>query len=395
MKTKENKNIIRVIHITADDKFFDGAFYWFESDLSLENKAYLTEFGKKKLKYIKSKDKINTLQHKSELNKILEKGDYDVVFFYSLPVERWWMVEAIPKEKVVIWWEWGFELYGSRDGLEPLINIPLFKPLTEKYVKRNLRTFVRKVIIFFKYYRKKKYLYDQRKRVLKRINYLMPVLPIDYECLRQYPEFIAKEFYKLGRSTFSYKTGIRPAEGGILLGNSSLVSNNHLDVWDSLVKTGVKDRQIIVPLSYGEFDTAAYVSKRIWSDSNEVMILRNFMPYEDYFNLIDKCSYAVFGVMRQQAIANIRECLRNGIKVFLYKDSMCYKSLMKSGYKVFPIEEMDLDALSNPMTLEDNMHNIEVFENEVKYKKELYNEVMEEIRNNLSKNNKKLRKTDL
>lgn len=383
METKDDNNKIRVIHLTADDKFFDGSFYWFESDSSLENKAYLTEFGHKKLKFIKSK-KINILKHKSELNKILEKGDYDVVFFYSLPVERWWMVEAIPKEKVIIWWEWGYELYGSREGLEPLINISRYKPITEKYVKRRLRTFVQKLIIFFKYKRRKKYLYEQRKRVLKRIDYMMPALPIDYECLRQYPEFTAKEFYKLGRSSLRFNTDIRPAEGGILLGNSALVTNNHLDVWDSLVKTEIMGRRIIVPLSYGESDTAVYVSKKIKSDFNDVMILRNFMPRKDYFDLIDECSYAVFGVMRQQAVANIRECLRNGIKVFLYKDSMCYKSLTKSGYIVFTIEEMDLDALSTPMTLEDNKHNQEVFLEEVRKKNEIYDKVMKEIKVGLS-----------
>jgi hypothetical protein len=383
MQTNNSKNKLKVIHITADDKFFDGPFYWFESDLSLENKAYLTEFGHKRLKFIKSKDKVQILECKSVLKQILVAGDYDVVFFYSLPVERWWMVEAIPKEKVIIWWEWGFELYGSREGLEPLINISRYKPITEKYVKRRLRTFVQKLIVFFKYRGKKIDLYEQRKRVLKRIDYLMPVLPIDYECLRQYPEFNAKEFYKLGCTSFSYKTDIRPAEGGILLGNSALVSNNHLDIWDSLEKTGIAGRKIIVPLNYGESDTAAYVSRKIKSCSNEVMMLRTFMPRKDYFDLIDGCSYAVFGAMRQQAVANIRNCIRTGIKVFLYKDSMCYKSLTASGYKVFAIEDMDITALSTPMTVEDNKHNVEVFENEVKYKNRIYDEAMAEIRRKL------------
>lgn len=393
---KVEKNIIRVIHITADDKFFDGTIKRFESDESLENKAYLADIGKKELKFIKAKDKICIPKCKSEFKSILEEGDYDVVFFYSLPVERWWMVEAIPKDKVIIWWEWGYELYGSREGLEPLINISLYKPITEKYVKKRLRTFIHKTIILFKYGRKKEKLLEQRKKILERIDYLMPVLPIDYDGLIQHPEFRAKEFcYRKGNYSYEFKTDIRSKEGGILLGNSALVTNNHLDVWNSLLKTGIAGRRIIVPLSYGESDTAAYVSKRIKSDLNEVMIFRDFMPQKDYFDLIDDCSYAIFGVMRQQAVGNIKKCIRIGIKVFLYKDSMCYKSLTKSGYRVFAIEDMDFSALSTPMTVEDNIHNIEVFENEVKYKNKIYDEAMEEIRNNLSKNNKELRKTDL
>lgn len=385
METKDKRKKIRVIHITADDKFFDGPIQCFEADESLENKAYLADFGKKDLKFIKSKDKICTLEHKSDFKRILEEGCYDVVFFYSLPVERWWMVEAIPKEKVIIWWEWGFELYGSREGLEPLISISRYKPITEMYVKRRPRTFIQKAIILFKYGRKKGELFEQRKRILERIDYLMPVLPIDYECLCQYPEFEAKEFYyRIEHNPSAFKTDVRPERGGILLGNSALVSNNHLDIWNSLLKTGIVGRKIIVPLSYGESDTAAYVSKRIKSDSNEVMILREFMPPMDYFDLIDSCSYAIFGVMRQQAVGNIIKCLRIGIKVFLYKDGMCYKSLTASGYKVFAIEDMDLTALSTPMTVEDNKLNQELYLEEVRKKNEIYDKVMKEIKDGLS-----------
>lgn len=378
--------MLKVIHITADDKFFDGPIRRFESDPSLENIAYLTSFGTKKLKYIKSVEKINVLRSKSDLKQILEEGNYDVVFFYSLPFERWWMVETIPADKKIIWWEWGFELYGHRGGLEPLIDIPLYKPLTKKYVTLRLRTWVAKSVNYFLYRHKKKGLLEQRKRVLSRIDYLMPVLPIDYDLLKKYPVFRAQTFhYRLEEAIYKFNINLRMAQGGILLGNSSLVSNNHLDIWEELKETGITGRKIVVPLSYGEFDTAAHISKKIKSDYNEVIVLRKFMTQKDYFNLIDNCSYAIFGVLRQQAVGNIKHCIRLGIKVFLYKDSVCYKSLTASGYKVFAIENMDLMALSTPMTIEDNKHNQEVFLDEVSKKNEVYDKVMKEIKDGLSK----------
>lgn len=377
--------MLKVIHITADDKFFDGPIKRFESDSSLENIAYLTSFGTKKLKYIKSVDKINILRNKSELEHILEEGNYDIVFFYSLPFERWWMVEAIPADKKIIWWEWGFDLYGHRGGLEPLINIPRYKPLTKRYVTRRLRTWVAKSVNYFLYRHKKKGLFEQRKRVLSRIDYLMPVLPLEYDYLKVYPEFKAKVFYyKMDLSSYKFDTNVRDKAGGILVGNSSLVTNNHLDIWDALSRTGVSGRKIVIPLSYGEADTASYVSKRIKSDINEVIILRDFMSQKDYFNLVDHCSYAIFGVIRQQAVGNIKHCIRLGIKVFLYRESVCYKSLTASGYKVFAIEDMDIISLSTPMTLEDNEHNKEVFLEEVIEKNEIYEKVMKEIKDGLS-----------
>ena len=39
---------------------------------------------------------------------------------------------------------------------------------------------------------------------------------------------------------------------------------------------------------------------------------------------------AVFGVIRQQAIGAIKQCLRNGIKVYLYEDSIVYKHLINT-----------------------------------------------------------------
>lgn len=377
--------MLKVIHITADDKFFDGPIKRFESDPSLENVAYLSSFGTIKLKYIKAVDKINILRSKSELKHILEEGNYDVVFFYSLPFERWWMVETIPADKKIIWWEWGFELYGSREGLAPLIKVSKYKPITERYVRTRIRAYLRKLIIFIKYKKRGEYLLEQRKRILKRIDYLMPVLPLDYEYLKEHPEFKAKVFYyKQNASSYQFDIDIRDKAGGILVGNSSLVTNNHLDIWDALLRSGVTGRKIVIPLSYGEPDTASYVSKQIKSDVNEVIILRDFMPLKDYFALVDHCSYAVFGVIRQQAVGNIKHCIRLGIKVFLYKESVCYKSLTASGYKVFAIEDMDIMSLSTPMTFEDNKHNQEVFLEEVRKNNEIYNKVMKEIKDGLS-----------
>lgn len=377
--------MIKILHITGDDKFFDGPFSKFEMDSSLKNKAYLASFGNEKLKYIKSKDKVSILRHKSNLKVILENGDYDVVFFYSLPFERWWMIECIPVGKIVIWWEWGYDLYSSREGLTPLVNVPLYKPLTEKYVRNRLRTLLINIRTYLLYKRKKEKLLEQRKRVLSRIDYLMPVLPIDYELLKKHSEFKAKIFYHNTINYYKLNTHVRSKDGGILLGNSSLVSNNHLDIWDALKRTGISNRRIIVPLNYGELDTALYMSRKIISHTNDVVVLRKFLSYKDYFNLVESCSYAVFGVMRQQAVGNIKKCFRVGIKVFLYKDSVCYKSLTASGYKVFAIEDMDLTSLTTPMTLEDNIHNVKVFENEINEKNEIYNEVMKEIQYKLNR----------
>ena len=139
-----------------------------------------------------------------------------------------------------------------------------------------------------------------------------------------------------------------PINGDIILGNSATEANNHLDVLEVVQKYKQTGQKIIMPLSYGNERYRSWLRPQI--QNSEVQPLYDFMPRKEYFQLIAKCSYAVFGIIRQQAMGNVNFAISKGIKVFLYKDSIVYQNLKELGFVVYTIEDMNEDSFRTPLT---------------------------------------------
>lgn len=126
----------------------------------------------------------------------------------------------------------------------------------------------------------------------------------------------------------------------IIVGNSASESNNHEYILGFIDNLELGERILYVPLSYG--DDIKYISiieekfKRI---SNTV-ILRKFLPLEEYHNLLINCSTFVYGNFRQEAWGNILVALYLGGKVYISENSILSKSLIKAGYKIFITEHI-------------------------------------------------------
>lgn len=118
---------LKVLHIILDDKFFDSVFNKFEKSQQFENIALL--FVKKienyQFQYIKNKDKVRLVEKKGFVQTLCD-GLYDIIFFHSLPVNMYKFIQYIPKEKVIIWWGWGYDIYDSVYGMEPLLNVNIY-----------------------------------------------------------------------------------------------------------------------------------------------------------------------------------------------------------------------------------------------------------------------------
>lgn len=376
---------IKLLHITDDNKFFDGKLKVFSSDDRIENIAYSTLYGVSHFQYIKSVDCINVLSSKEELKQILEIGDYDVVYFYSLYVENWWMIEAIPKDKIIIWWAWGYDIYYSQGSLKPFVEVSLYQPLSYKYYCLHPRKIFKPIFEYLKYWPQRNELKRLKNYILQRVDYLMPVVPMDYELLKLHPDFKAQVFYsKTLIDNYKFEKKKRSENGPVLLGNSATLPNNHLDILSLIRRRGIQNRMFIIPLSYGDDNYGNYLKKHINAGDNNVKVLENFISKEEYFSIVDNCTYAIFGIMRQQAMGNVSKCIREGIKVFLYKDSIPYRSLISRGYKVFAIEDITEKSLSTPLSMEDNEHNNYIFLKECKSKNLIYEDVISKIYKNVN-----------
>jgi hypothetical protein len=366
---------IRVLHITTDDKFFDDVFSCFEKDERLSNQAIIITSGDS-FKNIKRKEAVENLFSLKMVAAKLGGGSYDVIFFHSIPQTSWALFKYIPKDKIIIWWAWGYELYSYYQGEPPFIIMDLYKKETKQLVD-NTYSFLHKLFagVLNNVYRKWHFKAIRRKGV-KRIDYFQPVLKAEYELMKNVPGFRAKEFYYYN-SIYDELYGVsKQASGNILLGNSSTPTNNHLDVLEEVLRNKGERQKVIMPMNYGKMSYRAKVESYI--NSEDVTILKDFMPKVEYFRLLETCSYACIGTVRQQAMGNVSYAIRTGIKVFLYKDSVAYKNHKELGYAVYAIEDMDECSLKTALTEAEIVQNCEANRRERERRQKIYESAISE-----------------
>ena len=382
----EVERSIRVLHIVMNDrKFVPPVIEKFNKDNRFDNRCLLYVKNEKSEIQIADVPQLVVLRRKTDVKHYLKKNDYDVVFFYSMAPKNWQIVNYIPNNKIIIWWCWGYELYTDNGGLTPLINIPLYKPETERLLenikvslKQHVESFIKKCFIG-------KHRECFRKLALSRIDYFEPTIPIEFELMKTVHGFHAKEFYP------PHIFYVKPVDrvdrinnGGILIGNSATASNNHVDVWKSIKNYISPTQEVIIPLNYGDMDYALQVKTNIDTASYNIFFLDKFLPKDEYFELIDNCSYAVFGVIRQQAMGNIIETINKGVKVFLYKDSLVYKYLSRFGYAVFDIESIDSRSFREPLSEKEVKQNYQAKMKEKEYRDAVRERAIEEIKTKLN-----------
>lgn len=370
---------LRVLHITLDNKFFDSVFSIWEKEEDIENKAIcIVPCSNYKFEYVKSTEKVELLWSKEMVKECLGRNDYDVVFFHSLIVEFYSLVSFIPIDRTIIWWGWGIDIYGTRKGMHPLINLPLYKPLTEKYIFHFNWSF--KGILCRLYWSLVRSVWEKkRNEVLNRIDYFQPVLMKEFRMICQNEHFRAKEFYYKSIG-YSYKDAfVKSPSGNIVLGNSATATNNHLDVLKKVLSCKQESQKIIMPLNYGSVHYKKWLTPQI--QNPDIIPLFDFLPRKEYFEIVKGCSYAVFGTLRQQAMGNISFALSKGIKVFLYKDSVAYQNHKALGYAVYAIEDMTRDSLLTPLSLEEIEQNHQAFLKERERRWAVFDTCIEEIKN--------------
>ena len=96
--------------------------------------------------------------------------------------------------------------------------------------------------------------------------------------------------------------------------------------------------------------------------------MEDFIPKEEYFRIIDQCGVAIFGHVRQQAVGNISHMLLKGKKVFLYKDSIIYKSFTSLNYKLFSLEDdLNPSIFQSSLPIVDQMSNFQLIKDRNNY----------------------------
>ena len=158
----------------------------------------------------------------------------------------------------------------------------------------------------------------------------------------------------------------------ILVNNSASYTGNHLTVLNKLSKLGVNNSRIILPLSYGPSPHITLIEKEIEKLflKEDYFLLKEYLPINTYYDIVNTCQYAVMGHRRQEAGGNIGYLLRSGSKVFLREDNNLLRYYKDLGCFVYSFEKdlISSDALF-PLNIDQKKVNRDIIEGMVSSQK--------------------------
>lgn len=348
-----------VLHLIFDDKFIDRAISQFEKALPDKN-IYLLDIPSKNytIKYIKKNiDKVDVgIRGANDYFEKIKSYQFDVVVIHSLSYYFSHLVNTILENKKIIWIFWGGEVY---DFLKEFRNNN-FKAQTKPFINRylwkvNLRTLLRP--IFFRLKNPRRSWNFSKYQAFKKIDGFALAHKNEFDDLKNELNLSCKlhwfTYYSIeSLITDQYKNS-KIFGNNILVGNSATPSNNHLDVLHQIKnEISIGDRQIIVPLSYGE---KWYRNKIIdvGTDlfSNNFKALVDFIPLVDYNQIVFSCNVVIMNHLRQQAVGNLIVSIWMGAKVFLDERNPLFKYFHNLGLIIFSVQkDLKLIELDNNLS---------------------------------------------
>jgi dTDP-N-acetylfucosamine:lipid II N-acetylfucosaminyltransferase len=352
-----------ILHLSDDSIFLDYTIDQFEA-VAPGQSIYLVSTSTPKK--IKNSNKIVACESNSEKYKLIinRLSDFDAIILHSLTIEKAQMVNKASKNVNFVWMMWGADGFYLKefDGrwysekTKKLVSNP-----KEQTLKAKIKKTLRNTQLYNLYYflRKGKSPSNIEKvKAIKRIQFLAPVIKEDFTIIKE--KFRLKAIEYLPYSHGSIETLITdiekrnnfytPKKNRILLGNSADPSNNHIDIFYHLKALNFVG-EVICPLSYGHDaykDKIIIEGKRILGSS--FIPLVEFLPLEQYQEIISSCNIVIMNHYRQQAMGNITSAIWFGAKVFLNQKNPAYHFYNRIGVKVLTIQE-GLDELSKSEVL--------------------------------------------
>ena len=202
----------------------------------------------------------------------------------------------------------------------------------------------------------------RKRHVIKKMGFVVNGLRQDYE--------LAREWYALEGEyvkCFSYTTNLhtetefkekKHTHINILVGNSADKTNEHLSVFEQLLKFRDEDIRVYVPLSYGNAqyaDDVIRAGKELFGE--KFIPLQKYLPFNEYMDLLSMIDIAVFNHQRQQAFGNIVLLMSLGVKIFMNRDSALQSLFKEYALTVYDNKNISLELLDNA-TKELNKFNL-------------------------------------
>lgn len=380
--------MINLVHVVHDNKFINSTYEVFNSlnRKGLINKyVFISNNTQHSFKNLKEIVPNIDIIREEDFLKYLEERAINAIMLHGLDLIN--IIPQIKKHIKIFWFAWGYDIY-SFPADKPFIPLNLYRSLTKKNTESSfinkLRVLHGKIDSFCK--RKK------IEKAISRIDYFSGVLPDEYQLMKNNSYFKAKEviFNYFSTDGLSSEDLNQPyCEGNsIQVGNSANPTNNHIDLYELISKLNLRDTKIYSFLSYsGSQDYIENVKKygeKLFG--NNYIAITDFLPLNEYKNIVIKCNNVVMGHERQQAMGNIYTAIWAGCKVYLFETSITYRYLKRLGYIIFIIEkDLTKENILQNLTDEEKLYNrrkiLEYHSEEIHYKN--LNNILDLIEDNV------------
>ena len=359
-----------------DDKFIDK-FIESAELLAPGKNTYIFTFVPP-IKHVKSTKGMVVQRGTKELEAIIRKitvNDRLYIHWYDKFLTD--VIAIIPKTVPVYLFFWGGDLVEQTPAFFKFN----YDSITAKYIRKQDKIETRKRISAHhnKYHRFKNYLLqkyhknkwikmdeDARKLFFERLNYFCHWNPLDLEVVvgayGGNPTFL-DFFYDAGLEKVSLPDYTKRQQGmaRIWLGNSDTLTNNHLDAIEVLGKFRNEELSIFCPLNYGQGDYRLKVTNTgLRTFGNKWTSLLDFMPLEQYLELLNNADVVVMYHNRTQGAGNVFAFIKMGKKVFVKRQSTVFGFLQKHGIVVFDantIKDLSFEEFVRPLTVEEQRNN--------------------------------------
>lgn len=382
-----------LFHIAEDEKFLDSVIPYFE-ELNPGNNIYIVTVPSEDyvLKYTTSDLVVCATYNSEKYKRIIGActNSDSVIFHNAIMRYKWDLLTKLPKETKKVWIAWGMDLYSSGK----LVNT-FYKRKTRKHARRiqKAKTTLKGPFKGFLYEMGSRIpmnwiiklgLIDNIQNYFKYFDYMSPVIYEDFELLKKhYPKANFEHLpFNYNINSNIYSNLDLPINSGqnILIGNSASPVNNHIDTFELLKSIPLKeDQKIIVPLSYGGdkkyIETVIQQGLRYFGD--HFVPLTNFMPKEEYQELLQSIGFGFFNSLRQHAMGNISILLFQGAKIFLDEKNPAHKFYSSNNIKIRSINlpkktlNEELGSLLDKSEVRDNRVFLFKRNNEEAYRKKI------------------------
>ncbi|MFA5993837.1 MAG: TDP-N-acetylfucosamine:lipid II N-acetylfucosaminyltransferase [Parcubacteria group bacterium] len=335
---------MNILHLMYDEKFINFAVEHLEVHSQATNK-YVVFVGNpseplKHIAYLPDKRIVDkSYISSSQMKEDLLWCDCLVVHYLTRLSAR--VVMLAPSNITIVWSGWGGDYYSLLEGVVP----PLMGLGTTRLVRElsQEESFLRRGRNTLGYIYKKLISDPIIMKAIGRVNLFSAPISEDYDLLKSAlganfrAEYIQLNYGSVERTFMSGPMNINGQN--ILVGNSATKENNHVETFELLSQYDLGNREVIVPLSYGDTkyrDAIICYGKELLGDHFRPLV--EFTTLDKYNSIISRCSIVVMNHKRQQALGNIGTMLYKGAKVFFDKDSIAFQFFKKSGANVFSTE---------------------------------------------------------